>query len=131
MAHYDDCWEVKIEDALESMEEEYPSKLGTTCDRNKPIKEKEVVSSGFSWKQEAQVDNVKQPQHYMKFDTGCIGVIACCLTKEAFKGYCLGNFLKYRFRMGDKGDMQEDFAKSNEYKLIYEKYSHLCRDMPF
>ena len=100
----------------------------------------------FTWEEEAEyknsntgdvswvhekIDNVKQPQHYMKFDTECIEVIACCLTKEAFKGYCLGNFLKYRFRMGDKGDMKEDFAKSNEYKLIYEKYSHLCRDMPF
>ena len=62
MAHYDDCWEFKMEDASESMEEEYPSKLGTTCDRNKPIKEKEVVSSGFSWKQ----DKGDAPNKYQK-----------------------------------------------------------------
>ena len=96
--------------------------------------EQEYKKGNVSWMHgdtKVKVDNVKQPSHYMKFDIECIEVIASCMTKEAFKGYCLGNFLKYRFRMGDKGDMKEDFDKSNEYKLLYEKYSYLCRDMPF
>ena len=100
----------------------------------KEKKKQDAENSTYSWLHTPTAyegDSVKQPSHYKKFDIECIEVIACCMTKEEFKGYCLGNFLKYRFRMGDKGEMKEDFDKSNEYKLIYEEHSHLCRDMPF
>jgi hypothetical protein len=93
-------------------------KLGTKCDRNKPI---------------STTDNnpVSSPNHYLKLGYECIEIIASSLSKEAFKGYCMGNFLKYRFRMGDKGEMQQDFSKSKEYLMLYDKYSHLCKDIPF
>tara|TARA_R110000822_G_scaffold6947_8_gene28983 strand:+ start:726 stop:1205 length:480 start_codon:yes stop_codon:yes gene_type:complete len=91
--------------------------LGTTSDRNKPT--------------ESLDDAVSSPNHYLKLGYECIEIIASSLSKEAFKGYCMGNFLKYRFRMGNKGDMLQDFNKSKEYLMLYDKYSHLCKDVPF
>jgi hypothetical protein len=92
-------------------------KVGTKCDRNKAP--------------ESLNDAVSSPNHYLKLGYECIEIIASSLSKEAFKGYCMGNFLKYRFRMGDKGEMQQDFSKSKEYLMLYDKYSHLCKDIPF
>ena len=104
-----------MKEAMEAMED---MKVGTKCDRNKPISTTDN-------------DPVSSPNHYLKLGYECIEIIACSLSKEAFKGYCMGNFLKYRFRMGDKGEMQQDFSKSKEYLMLYDKYSHLCKDIPF
>lgn len=73
-------------------------------------------------------DLVKEPQHYQIFvGTQAIEVIASTLTSEQFYGYCLGNFLKYRLRAGNKGDLQEDINKAEFYKELYDMYVHLCR----
>tara|TARA_R110000772_G_scaffold33407_3_gene81343 strand:- start:594 stop:1055 length:462 start_codon:yes stop_codon:yes gene_type:complete len=96
-------------------------KIGTKCDRNKPAYEPTPLPDHA----------VYSPNHYLKLGYECIEIIASSLSKEAFKGYCMGNFLKYRFRMGDKGAMQQDFDKSKEYLMLYDKYSHLCKDIPF
>jgi hypothetical protein len=59
--------------------------------------------------------NVYKPQHYKIFpDEEVIDLIRKCLTEEEFKGYCKGNILKYRLR--DKHNNEEDFAKSKQYK---------------
>lgn len=71
---------------------------------------------------------VRSPNHYLKLGYECIEIIASSLTDEAFRGYCMGNFLKYRFRMGDKDNMEQDFDKSKEYLDIYERWKHLCRE---
>jgi hypothetical protein len=96
-------------------------KIGTKCDRNKPAYEPTPLPDHA----------VYSPNHYLKLGYECIEIIASSLSKEAFKGYCMGNFLKYRFRMGDKDAMQQDFDKSKEYLILYDKYSHLCKDIPF
>ena len=120
MSHYSEeylaksrasCLDYRTENGL------YDMKLGTTSDRNKAL--------------ESLDDAVSSPNHYLKLGYECIEIIASSLSKEAFKGYCMGNFLKYRFRMGDKGDMLQDFNKSKEYLMLYDKYSHLCKDVPF
>jgi hypothetical protein len=49
------------------------------------------------------------------------------MTTEQFYGYCLGNFLKYRLRIGAKDEVQQDLGKSNKYKELYEKHKHLCK----
>ena len=106
------------------------------CFRNfTPEQEKDYkagVKPEFSWRPvlEAVNDPVSSPNHYLKLGYECIEIIASSLSKEAFKGYCMGNFLKYRFRMGDKDAMQQDFGKSKEYLMLYEKYFHLCKDVP-
>ena len=77
-------------------------------------------------------DGVKQPSHYQLFDgVEAIEVIARSMTQEMFKGYCLGNILKYRLRAGKKGEMatlEKDMAKAEFYKELYEKHKGLCYD---
>ena len=77
-------------------------------------------------------DGVKQPTHYRLFDDiEAIEVIARSMTTEMFKGYCLGNILKYRLRAGKKGEMatlEKDTAKAEFYKELYEKHKGLCYD---
>lgn len=77
-------------------------------------------------------DGVKKPNHYKLFeDIEAIEVIARSMTQEMFKGYCLGNILKYRLRAGKKGEMatlEKDMAKAEFYKELYEKHKGLCYD---
>ena len=71
---------------------------------------------------------VNAPQHYQVFpDKEAIEIIASSMTTEQFYGYCLGNFLKYRLRIGAKDEVQQDLGKSNKYKELYEKHKHLCK----
>lgn len=73
-------------------------------------------------------DAVNSPQHYQVFpDREAIEIIASSMTIEQFYGYCLGNFLKYRLRLGAKDEVQQELGKSNKYKELYEKYKHLCK----
>ena len=71
---------------------------------------------------------VHSPQHYQVFpDKEAIEIIASSMTTEQFYGYCLGNFLKYRLRIGSKDEVQQELGKSNKYKELYEKHKHLCK----
>lgn len=73
-------------------------------------------------------DAVDKPQHYQVFpDKEAIEIIASSMTTEQFYGYCLGNFLKYRLRIGAKDEVQQELGKSNKYKELYEKHKHLCK----
>ncbi len=67
-------------------------------------------------------DNVYKPSHYKVLDCEVIDIIADTLTKEEFRGYCLGNIIKYRMRAGKKNDAAEDLAKADEYEKIWSKY---------
>lgn len=79
-----------------------------------------VVGSGDSL--------VHSPQHYQVFqDKEAIEIIASSMTTEQFYGYCFGNFLKYRLRIGAKDEVQQELGKSNKYKELYEKHKHLCK----
>jgi len=71
---------------------------------------------------------IHNPQHYTDGLLGCeaIGIIASSMTKTEFKGYCLGNILKYRLRAGKKGDAQECLQKADKYNDLYEQYKSLC-----
>ena len=73
-------------------------------------------------------DTVERPPHYTDGLLGyeAIGIIASSMTKTEFKGYCLGNILKYRLRAGKKGDARECLKKSEKYNELYEQYSSLC-----
>ena len=73
-------------------------------------------------------DAVDSPQHYQVFpDKEAIEIIASSMTTEQFYGFCLGNFLKYRLRIGAKDEVQQELGKSNKYKELYEKHKHLCK----
>ena len=73
---------------------------------------------------------VKRPSHYQVFDgLESISVIARSMTVEQFKGFCLGNVLKYRLRAGKKSDqanVTKDLAKAEFYKELFEKHKGEC-----
>lgn len=77
-----------------------------------------------------KIEGVAKPSHYMLFDDiEAIEVIARSMTREQFKGYCLGNILKYRLRAGKKSELaylEKDMAKANFYGELYEQHKDKC-----
>lgn len=74
-------------------------------------------------------DVVNSPPHYAVFDdTEAIEIIARSLTQAEFRGYCFGNLLKYRLRCGKKDGVDQELAKADKYKELYEKYKDLCHN---
>lgn len=78
------------------------------------------------------IEGVRTPSHYMLFaDIEAIEVIARSMTREQFKGYCLGNILKYRLRAGKKSELaflEKDMAKAGFYGELFEKHKDKCYD---
>ena len=74
-------------------------------------------------------DLVKSPKHYQFFpDVEAIEIIASSLSVEGFRGYCIGNRLKYRLRAGNKDKLEQDIAKSDFYIELFNNHKHLCKD---
>ena len=74
------------------------------------------------------IDVVKKPSHYQLIEgVEVIEIIASSMTEEAFKGYCLGNMIKYRLRCGKKDDITQEIGKADFYGELYDKHKHLCR----
>lgn len=72
---------------------------------------------------------VYNPKHYAVLDdVEAIQVIARSMTVEQFKGYCLGNIIKYRMRLGAKDSVEQDLKKSENYKDLFDKYKGLCHE---
>mgnify|MGYP003648670227 CR=1 FL=1 len=73
-------------------------------------------------------DQVKNPSHYQIIEGfESITIIASALTTEQWKGFCIGNTLKYRIRAGKKGDLKQDIDKADFYEELYEQHKHLCK----
>ena len=77
--------------------------------------------------QVAQKDAVINPNHYDMMGANTIEILAAAMTEAEWRGFCLGNTLKYRIRAGKKDDLQQDIDKANNYERLYEKHKHLCR----
>lgn len=92
----------------------------------------EVRAMQVSKSPSVEDDGVKQPSHYQLFEgVEAIEVIARSMTQEMFKGYCLGNILKYRLRAGKKSELatlEKDMAKAAFYLELYTKHKGLCYD---
>ena len=74
-------------------------------------------------------DVVNKPLHYQFFEgVEVIEIIASSMTREQFKGYCLGNRIKYRLRAGNKDKLEQEIAKSDKYVELYDEHKHLCRN---
>lgn len=72
---------------------------------------------------------VYNPKHYAVLDDiEAIQIIARSMTVEQFKGYCLGNIMKYRLRLGSKDAVEQDLKKATNYKDIFEKFKELCHE---
>ena len=65
-------------------------------------------------------DVVKKPSHYqIAPGIEAMDVIAAVLKElkmDGHEAYLMGNFLKYRLRIGDKDAVAQDLAKSNQYR---------------
>ena len=62
-------------------------------------------------------DPINHPEHYTAYTADgieCIDAIEAALTPEQFIGYCRGNALKYLWRTGRKGGV-EDLQKAIWY----------------
>jgi hypothetical protein len=77
----------------------------------------------------ADNDQVKKPNHYQLMEgVESIEIIARSMTKGQWKGFCLGNMLKYRIRAGKKDALQQDIDKANFYGELYEMHKEKCYD---
>lgn len=67
------------------------------------------------------MDNINHPGHYKQGGIETIDYIKAKLSPEAFKGYLLGNILKYLSRAEMKGGI-EDYKKGRWYleRLVIE-----------
>ena len=73
-------------------------------------------------------DAIKLPTHYKLFEEfEVIEIIAGAMTKEQFKGFCLGNIIKYRLRAGNKDALEQDIGKADYYKELYETHNWRCQ----
>ena len=63
----------------------------------------------------ASPDMVHSPPHYTSRKMECIDVLEAILTPDEFRGFCLGNAIKYRWRAGLKGDAAQDMEKADWY----------------
>jgi len=81
------------------------------------------------FEEETKAEQVHSPKHYNVLeDIEAIQIIAGSMSQEMFKGYCLGNILKYRLRCGAKDDVNQELAKADKYKELFAKYKHLCKE---
>jgi hypothetical protein len=62
-----------------------------------------------------QHDEVNHPSHYTDGGIETIDYIEAKLSPEEFRGYCVGNALKYMSRAGKKGDATTDLRKAQWY----------------
>lgn len=101
-------------------------------DPRKPKLDKPEVTPTDDQPATESIEGVTKPSHYMLFDDiEAIEVIARSMTREQFKGYCLGNILKYRLRAGKKSELaylEKDMAKAGFYGELYEKHKDKCYD---
>ena len=77
-------------------------------------------------------DSVRKPSHYQVFDgVESIELIARSMTVSEFRGFCMGNVLKYRLRAGKKSElatMEKDLNKAAFYQELFDLHKGKCYD---
>lgn len=75
-------------------------------------------------------DGVRKPSHYQVFEgVESIEIIARSMTVSEFRGFCLGNVLKYRLRAGKKSElatMEKDLKKAAFYQELFDLHKGKC-----
>lgn len=72
-------------------------------------------------------DPVNHPSHYTEGEIECIDAIESALGVEGFRGYCIGNAIKYLWRYNKKHGL-EDLEKSEWYVLRAAKHMRKHND---
>lgn len=84
------------------------------------------------WRDDPETDGVRKPSHYQVFDgLESIEVIARSMTVSEFRGFCMGNVLKYRLRAGKKSElatMEKDLNKAAFYQELFDLHKSKCYD---
>lgn len=103
------------------------------CFDNSPEQEVTIINGELSYvgavpKPEVN-DAVHQPKHYELMEgVESIEIIAASLTPAEWRGFCLGNAIKYRLRAGKKDALQQDIDKAVNYTdNLYTDHKHLNR----
>lgn len=82
-----------------------------------------------AWKG-SEDDGVRKPSHYQVFDgVESIEIIARSMTVSEFRGFCMGNVLKYRLRAGKKSElatMEKDLNKAAFYQELFDLHKGKC-----
>lgn len=77
-----------------------------------------------------EIDDVRKPSHYQVFDSvESIEIIARSMTVSEFRGFCMGNVLKYRLRAGKKSElatMEKDLNKASFYQKLFDLHKGKC-----
>ncbi len=73
-------------------------------------------------KEEEAEDTLYHDAHYNECIVEPIVLMQACMTKEQFKGFLIGNALKYRLRAGHKEDAQQDIDKALRYEKWLKEY---------
>lgn len=81
---------------------------------------------------EGSASDVRRPSHYQVFEgVESIEIIARSMTTSEFRGFCLGNVLKYRLRAGKKSElatMEKDLNKAAFYQELFDLHKGKCHD---
>ena len=94
--------------------------------------EERIDTIGTNGNEGEHYEEVVHPLHYQAFGIDVMEIVARSMTEEAFRGFCLGNWLKYKLRAGNKGTPDSDLAKSENYKTMFDGYKAYCiTSMPF
>ena len=82
-----------------------------------PEPKSESVIKGFE-RMEAKDEAITSPGHYKVCEgMQVVDIIRAVLTPEQFRGYCIGNLIKYRMRAGKKTmSPMEDLEKAHVYE---------------
>lgn len=77
-------------------------------------------------------DGVRKPSHYQVFDgVESIEIIARSMTVSEFRGFCMGNVMKYRLRAGKKSELattEKDLNKAAFYQELFDLHKGKCYD---
>lgn len=91
-----------------------------------------IITNQVKDKPVASDDGVREPSHYQVFDgVESIEIIARSMTVSEFRGFCLGNVLKYRLRAGKKSElatMEKDLKKAAFYQELFDLHKDKCHD---
>ena len=89
-----------------------------------------IITNNVQDKPEVRDDGVRKPSHYQVFDgVESIEIIARSMTVSEFRGFCMGNVLKYRLRAGKKSElatMEKDLNKAAFYQELFDLHKGKC-----
>ena len=102
---------------ISKAEEQYFDKYDQAVKQQAPLMEAEELPQAFNVK---VMDDITEPEHYKVLDTEAKYIIHKALSESEWRGYCLGNVMKYRLRAGKKDAIEKDIGKANEYEAIYK-----------